>query len=362
MMIGSPVLEGATNLPQLEALARPHLQRVVFDYIAGGAADELSLANNRAAFDRLFLAPRVLVDVSVRDPSTTILGSRVAAPMLVAPTALHRMAHPDGELATARAARAFGTTMVLSTLSTTAVEDVAQASGGALWFQLYVYRDRAATEDLIARVEAAGAKALVVTVDAPMFGLRERDGAHPMTLPTDFHAPNLRADGGVAGSVLAETFAAMVDPALAWRDLAWLRSRTRLPVLLKGVLRADDAEAAVGEGIDGIVVSNHGGRQLDGARATIDALPAIVDACAGAAKRPVILLDSGVRRGTDILKALALGADAVLVGRPVLYGLAIAGETGVAAVLEMLRAELEVAMALCGCADVGAIGRDLVVA
>lgn len=360
MVIGSAVLEGATNLLQLEALARPHLSRVVFDYIAGGAADEITLANNRSAFDRITLSPRVLVDVSTRDTSTTVLGQRIAAPWLVAPTALHAMAHPDGELATARAAARFGTTMILSTLSTTAVEQVAQAAQGALWFQLYVYRDRAATADLIARVEAAGARALVVTVDAPMFGLRERDGAHPMTLPTGFHAPNLNADGGVAGAVLAETFAKMVDPALAWRDLAWLRAQTRLPIFLKGVLRADDASAAIEEGIDGIVVSNHGGRQLDGARATIDALVDIVEACGSVTRRPTILLDSGVRRGTDVIKALALGADAVLVGRPILYGLAIAGEPGVHAVHEMLRTELDLAMALCGCPDVASVSRDLV--
>jgi 4-hydroxymandelate oxidase len=355
-MPGTPTIDGVINLLGLEAAARPHLESAVHDYIAGGAADELTLAANRSGFDRLRLAPHVLVDVARRSAQTAVLGQSLAAPWLVAPTALHRLVHRDGELATARGAAAFGTTMVLSTLSTTAVEDVVRAAEGALWFQLYVYRDRGASEDLIRRVEAAGVKALVVTVDAPLLGLRERDGAHPVALPSAFAAPNVRADQVIEGGDLATTFLRLVDPALSWRDLAWLRSCTRLPILLKGILRVDDATRAVDEGIDGIVVSNHGGRQLDGVSASIDALGPIARAVEG---RCALLMDGGVRRGTDVMKALALGADAVMLGRPILWGLAAAGAKGVHAVLGMLAAEFDLAQALCGCPDVGSISRDI---
>lgn len=361
-MAVTPSIDGVVNLLGLDAVARRHLDDQVYHYIAGGAADERTVAANRAAFDRLLLAPHVLVDVNQRDLRTTVLGASLAAPWLIAPTALHGMVHRDGELATARAAAAFGTTMVLSTLSTTPIEDVVRAADGALWFQLYVYRDREATRDLVARVEAAGARALVVTVDAPVLGLRERDGAHPVALPQSFRAPNVRADahgeGNDPAQELGATFLRLVDPALSWRDIAWLRGITRLPIVLKGILRADDASRAVDEGVDGIVVSNHGGRQLDGVQATIDALGPIARAVSG---RTTLLVDGGIRRGTDVVKALARGADAVLLGRPILWGLAAGGSKGVHAVLAMLAAELDVAMALCGCPDIASITAELLV-
>lgn len=359
-MSSAASIDGVVNLLQLEAAARRHLSDQVFHYIAGGAGDELTIAANRSAFDRILLHPRVLVDVSTRSLRTNVLGCELSAPVLIAPTALHGMVHRDGELATARAAAAFGTTMVLSTLATTPVEDVVRAAPGNVWFQLYVYRDRGATEALIARVEAAGAKALVVTVDAPFLGLREREGAHPLLLPQDFQAPNISADASAetasARADLARTFLDLVDPSLSWKDIAWLRRRTKLPIVLKGILRADDAERAVEEGVDGIVVSNHGGRQLDGVVPTIDALAPIAEVVAG---RIALLVDGGVRRGTDVIKALARGADAVLLGRPILWGLAAGGSKGVGAVLEMLRRELDLAMALCGCTEVAAITDDL---
>lgn len=355
-MSSATSIDGVVNLLQLEAAARPHLSDQVFHYIAGGAGDELTVAANRLAFDRILLHPRVLVDVSTRSQRTHVLGCELSAPVLVAPTALHGMVHRDGELATARAAAAFGTTMVLSTLATTPVEDVVRAAPGRVWFQLYVYRDRGATEALIARVEAAGARALVVTVDAPFLGLREREGAHPLLLPQDFHAPNISADDSVDRSDLARTFLDLVDPSLSWKDIAWLRRHTKLPIVLKGILRADDAERAVDQGIDGIVVSNHGGRQLDGVVPTIDALVPIAEVVSG---RAALLVDGGVRRGTDVIKALARGADAVLLGRPILWGLAAGGSKGVHAVLEMLRRELDLAMALCGCTEVAAITDEL---
>lgn len=349
-------IEGVVNLLQLEAAARRHLPDHVFHYIAGGAGDELTVAANRSAFDRILLHPRVLVDVSKRSQRTSVLGCELSAPLLVAPTALHGMVHREGELATARAAAAFGTTMVLSTLATQPIEDVVRVAPGSVWFQLYVYKDRGATEALVARVEAAGAKALVVTVDAPYLGLREREGAHPLLLPQDFHAPNVVAGTAPARADLARTFLDLVDPSLSWKDIAWLRRHTKLPIVLKGILRADDAERALEEGVDGIVVSNHGGRQLDGVVPTIDALAPIAEVISG---RVALLVDGGVRRGTDVIKALARGADAVLLGRPILWGLAAAGSRGVHSVLEMLRHELDLAMALCGCTDIASITDEL---
>ncbi len=349
-------LDAVSNLLQLEPLARRVLPPEVFAYIAGGACDERTLEGARESYDRIVLRPRVLVDVSRRERASTLLGSALANPWLVAPTAMHGLVHRHAELATAAAAREAGSIMVLSTLSTTPVEAVAAAAAGALWFQLYVYRDRGATAELVARVAQAGARALVVTVDAPVLGLRERDRAHGVALPPGFRAPNVRADGDSPAEALGSYFASLVDPALSWHDLAWLRAQTELPIVLKGVLRADDAARAVAEGVAGVVVSTHGGRQLDGAIATIDAVPEIADAVA---ERALVLLDGGIRRGTDVIKALARGADAVLLGRPVLWGLALGGQRGVAKVFALLERELDVAMALCGCARLDDIDASL---
>ena len=352
----------ALNLLELEPLAREKLSVAAYDYYASGSHDEVTLRANRAAFERIVLHHRVLVDVSVRSAATRVLGHDVAMPVLVAPTAFHKMAHPEGERATARAAGAAGTIMILSSLSNTAVEEVVAASSGPVWFQLYVYRDRGATAALVARAEAAGCRAIVVTVDAPLLGTRERDVRNRFALPAGLAIENLSADGHRAlpqgdGSGLAAYVAAMLDPSLSWKDLAWLRSITRLPIALKGVVRADDARRAVDAGIDAIVVSNHGGRQLDSSPATIDALPRVADAVNG---RCEILVDGGVRRGTDVVKALARGARAVLLGRPVLWGLAIDGARGVERVLGMIAKETDLAMALAGCASMADITRDLV--
>lgn len=349
------------NVFEFEQLARDKLPGSAYDYYASGANDEVTLRENRVAYERIRLRYRVLVDVSRRDLATKVLGRPVSMPILVAPTAFHKMAHPDGEPATARAARRAETLMVLSTLSNTSVEEVA-ALAGPLWFQLYVYRDRAATRDLVQRVEAAGCTALVLTVDAPMLGRRERDVRNQFRLPAGLSIDNLAAAGkadlpsDVADSGLAAYFATLLDPSLTWADLEWLRGLTRLPILVKGIVRGDDAAQAIDQGAAGVIVSNHGGRQLDTAPATIDVLSEVVDAAGGRAE---VYLDGGIRRGTDVLKALALGARAVLVGRPILWGLATAGEEGVVRVLELLRGELDLAMALAGAPTLSDITPDL---
>jgi 4-hydroxymandelate oxidase len=349
------------NLHDLEALARARLPQLAWDYYASGADDERCLRRNCDAFAELALHYRVLVDVSSRTLVTTVLGQRVEVPVLVAPTAFHKLAHKDGELASVRAAGDAGTVFILSTLSNTRVEDVVAAATCPVWFQLYVYRDRGATEALVRRVEAAGCTALVLTVDAPLLGRRERDVRNRFALPPELGIENMHGyetvEKPMAESGLAAYFAELIDPSLTWEAVSWLRSITTLPVIIKGIVRADDAARAVGEGAAGIVVSNHGGRQLDASPATIEVLPRVVDAVGGRAE---VYLDGGVRRGTDIVKALALGARAVLVGRPVLWGLAAAGRAGVAAALGVLRRELDLAMALCGCPDVASITRDLV--
>ena len=360
------VSQEPVNVFDFEELARERLSRQAFDYYASGAQDEVTLRGNRAAYERVALAYRVLVDVSRRDMTTTVFGQPVSMPVLVAPTAFHRLATEDGELATARAAGAAGTVMILSTLSTTSVEEVVAAASGPVWFQLYVYKDRKATEGLVRRAEAAGCRALVLTVDAPLLGRRERDVRNRFRLPPGLAVANLLPDGyGELGSAptdsgLAGYVASFLDPSLTWKDVAWLRSITELPVVVKGIVRPDDALRAAEAGAAGIVVSNHGGRQLDTAPATLDVLPEVVDALAAHGHTIEVLMDGGVRRGTDIVKALALGARAVLVGRPVLWGLAVGGETGAATVLRLLRDELDLAMALAGAPTIAGITRDLV--
>ncbi|MGE0710371.1 MAG: alpha-hydroxy acid oxidase [Planctomycetota bacterium] len=352
------------NLADLEALARARLEPMAFDYYASGAMDELTLRDNRQAFDRLRLRYRVLRGVGQRDLGRELLGARLDWPVLVAPMAFQQLAHPEGEAATARAAGAAGTVMILSTLSNVALEEVVAASSGPVWFQLYVYKDRAATQALVQRAEAAGCRALVLTVDAPLLGRRERDVRNGFHLPPGLEARNVHAAGyGALGAVegesgLAAYVASLLDPDLGWEDVAWLRSITSLPILVKGVVRGDDAALAVEHGAAGVVVSNHGGRQLDTAIATIDALPEVAAAVAG---RAAVLLDGGVRRGTDVIKALALGAQAVLLGRPVLWALAWRGSAGVSRALGLLREELDQALALCGCRSLAELGPELVV-
>jgi len=356
------------SLFDFERAAAARLTKSALDYYASGAHDEITLRRNRQAFEQLAVHYRVLVDVSERDLSTRVLaaqggGHALSLPVMVAPTAFHRMAHPDGELATVRAAGAAGTIMILSTLSNTRVEEVVEAASGPVWFQLYVYRDREATKGLVERAEAAGCRALVLTVDAPRLGVRERDVRNRFELPEGLSVVNMLAEGKGAvvapkmDSGLAAYFASLIDPSLTFDDLEWLASITDLPVIVKGVVRGDDARRAVDHGACGVVVSNHGGRQLDTSPATIDVLPEVVEAIDGRAE---VFVDGGVRRGTDVLKAVALGAKAVLVGRPVLWGLACDGQAGVERVLDLLRAELDLAMTLAGAPTLADVGRDLV--
>jgi 4-hydroxymandelate oxidase len=328
-------------------------------FFAGGAGDEWTMAENRRAFDRWVLRPRVLRGVGEADPSTTVIGEPMPFPIAIAPTAFHRLAHPEGELATARAAAATGATMIVSTMSSVSLEDVA-ACGPPRWFQLYVHRDRELTADLVARAQAAGYTALVLTVDAPRLGRRERDEATGFELPPEVGMANVEhwlAPGTPGTSTRLSYFATQIDPNLTWDDVAWLRTLSPLPIVIKGVMTAEDATIAADAGVAALVVSNHGGRQLDGAGATLDALPEVVGAAAG---RLDVLVDGGVRRGQHVLKALGLGAAAVLVGRAPLWGLAVDGEAGVRRVLEILRDEFVLAMSLAGVRSVGEIEPSMV--
>jgi 4-hydroxymandelate oxidase len=353
------------NVREFEALARERMTPSAFDYYCGGAGDERTLSENERAFGDITVWPRVLVDVSRVDPSTTVLGTAVRSPVLIAPTAFAKLAHPEGEVGIARAAAAVGTIMTVSTLASATMEEVAAAADGPRWFQLYVYKDRGVTEELIARAEASGYRAIVLTVDTPVLGHRERDSRNGFTLPDGVSVRNLETcstviDGAgrwAAGSSFTAYIHSLFDASLTWSTIEWLRETTRLPVIIKGVLRSDDAELAVASGASAIIVSNHGGRQLDGAPATVRALPPIVAAVDGRAE---VYLDGGVRRGVDVLKAVALGARAVLVGRPCLWGLAADGQAGVARVLEILGNELAQAMALAGVPNVDLVTSQLV--
>ena len=353
------------NLESLEVRARERLDPMLFDYIAGGAGDEWTLHENRAAWSRLQLLPRMLRGVGSRDQRTTVLGTAVSFPVLVPPMGFHGLCHEDAEVATARATASAGTIFVASTVSNRSLEAIAEACAGPRWFQLYVYRDKAITRDLVQRAVAAGYSALCLTVDTPLAGPRERDRRNRLRMPAHLGLENFPAThaerhtaGSESESALARYIADMWDANLTWADVDWLESISNLPVIIKGVLAPDDARLAVEHGAAAIIVSNHGGRQLDGVPAPISVLLPVMDAVAG---RVEVLLDGGVRRGTDVLKALALGARAVLVGRPVLWGLTLDGESGVAAVLEHLRGEIDLAMALAGCRSVNDIGRELVV-
>jgi len=329
---------------------RAALDPVYRDFFEGGAGEERTLRANEEAFARSRIVPRVLRGVGERDLRTTLLGAELSLPVLIAPTAFHLLAHPDGEAGTASAAAASGTVMVLSMAATQPVEQVA-ASGATLWFQLYPQPDPDFQADLLARVEKAGCRAVVVTVDSPVFGRRERDLRNGFTdLPAGLACENMRDDAGRVRDIA-------MDPGLSWRHVDRLRAATSLPLLLKGILHPADAELAIDHGVDGLIVSNHGGRQLDGAVATLDALPAVAGAVRG---RVPVLLDGGVRRGTDVLVALALGAAAVLVGRPVLRGLAAGGAPGVRNVLETLRTQLDHALALAGAKRPADLTPDLI--
>ncbi len=346
------------NLRELEQSAKEKLPQIAYDYFSSGAWDEATLNENQDAFNRLHVHYHVLRDVSQRDMSITLFGQKLSMPVIAAPTAFHCLAHPEGERATVRGCGAAGAIMVLSSLSNTTA-----AASGPVWFQLYINRDREFTKNLVARAAAAGCGALMLTVDTPEWGRRERDVRNAFHLPPGLSAINLLPSNecgeviGQRGAGMGQAFTWMLDPSVTWDDVDWLCSLTRLPVLLKGICRPDDAIRAIDHGAAGIVVSNHGGRQMDTAPATISVLPKIADAVAG---RIPILLDGGVRHGLHVLKALALGATAVQIGRPILWGLAANGQQGVEQVFGLLKQELDLAMALAGCPDLKSITKDLV--
>jgi 4-hydroxymandelate oxidase len=330
------------NLADFEPMARDRMDPSAFDYYFGGAWDEITLRDNVAAFNRYRLRPRVLVDVSQVDMTVELLGTPVSMPLGLAPTALQQLADPEGEVATARACASENALMCLSTIASRSLEEVA-AIGGPRWMQLYVFSDRGLSEELVKRAEAAGFSALVVTADLPVPGYRERDARNQMPIPPGQALGNfthLETEGE-----LLPLIASLNDPSLTWADLEWLRGMTSLPIVVKGILTAEDARLAVEHGVDGIAVSNHGGRQLDRVPATIDVLEEIVEA---ADDRAEIYLDGGVRRGTDVLVARALGAKAVFFGRPYLWALAAMGEKGVRIALKILKTEIAIAMALLG--------------
>ncbi|XP_075888783.1 2-Hydroxyacid oxidase 1 [Nelusetta ayraudi] len=353
-----------------EEKARKVLPKAVYDYYCSGADEQKTLTDNVVAFKRWRLIPRVLRDVSTVDLSTWFLGERLSMPVCVAATAMQRMAHHQGETATARACQAVGTGMMLSSWATSTIEEVMSATtaaggpGGVLWLQLYIYKDRALTLSLVRRAEQAGYKAIFVTVDTPYLGRRRDDMRNRFQLPAHLSMANFSTaslafseDSYGDDSGLAVYVAKAIDPSLSWDDITWLKANTHLPVILKGILNGEDAVLAVNCGADGIVVSNHGARQLDGVPATLDVLEEVVQAVDG---RCDVYLDGGVRQGTDVLKALALGAKAVFIGRPVLWGLACEGEQGVVEVLELLKKELQLAMALSGCRSIAEVTRSLV--
>ena len=351
-------------LEDFRRAARALIPPDVWDFIEGGGGDERTLAANIAAFDRYLLRPRVLVDVSKIDVRTELFGTPMATPLAVAPTAYHRLIHPEGEVAVARGAGEAGALYIVSIFASRRLEDIAAAATGPLWLQLYWLRRRDIVADLIARADAGGYEAFVLTLDAPRIGRRLRDMRNGFAVGPDAAAVNVeeavmasahRSEAGV--SAIAAHAQQAFDSTLSWDDLAWIRSRTAKPLILKGILTAEDAARAVAEGVDAVSVSNHGGRQLDNVVASIDALAEVVDAVGGAVP---VLFDGGVRRGTDAFTALALGASAVLLGRPPLWGLATGGAQGVSEVLRLATLELEHTMALAGRPTLGAIDRSAV--
>jgi isopentenyl diphosphate isomerase/L-lactate dehydrogenase-like FMN-dependent dehydrogenase len=341
------------NVADYEREAERLLDPAAWGYFAGGAGDEWTLRENVAAYARWNLRPRMLVDVSEQTTATTVLGRELSMPLLVAPTAFQRLAHADGEIATARGAAEAGTAMCLSTLGSVTPDELRRAAPDALlWYQLYWSKDRGFTEELLARVAESGYDALVFTVDFPAAGLRERDVRAAFELPADLPLPNIPAE--LVRRDVHTSFGEVVDSTLTWRDLEWLRGQCGVPVVVKGVLTAEDAQLAAEHGASAVVVSNHGGRQLDGVPASLDALPEVADAVGD---RVEVYLDGGIRRGTDVVKALALGARATFAGRAVLWGLAVGGEQGVRDVLELLHKEIANGLVLLGCRSPGEVTR-----
>ena len=358
-----PMTESASplKLEDFEPAARAILPRPIYDYIAGGSEDEVALRGNREAFARYRFRFKILAAANPVDVTNEVLGQRFRMPVHLAPTAIQRMAHPGGEAAAYRGATAAGVAYCLSTMSSTSIEDVATAATGPRWFQLYMPPDRAASAAFVERAVDAGYSAIVLTVDLPKTGRRERDIGNAFSLPEGLRYANLDARQGAAIADGPDPFAqnvnAQTNPGLGWGDLEWLVAKTSLPVIVKGVVRADDARHAVEAGARGLIVSNHGGRQLDYSIASLDALPEVVEAVG---RDIPVLMDGGVRRGTDVLKALCLGARAVLIGRPALYALAVGGEKAVSGMLAMLREEIEISMSLLGVRRLSELSKDLV--
>lgn len=342
-----------------ERHARARLPADVWAYVAGAGADGLTRRWNREGFDNLKLAGRVLADMTKASTASTLLGGRLPFPIVLAPVAYQKLAHPDGELATVLGASATGAWMTIGTLSSVAIEEIAKAAQAPLWFQLYMQVERQATLRLVRRAEDAGCKALIVTVDAPVNGVRNEEQRAGFQLPPHIRPVNIAGLPGPssrAGPGESPVFKGVLDNAPTWKDVDWLRTQTTLPILLKGILHPADAERAISLGMNGIVISNHGGRTLDTLPASINALEAVATRVSG---RVPLLLDGGIRRGTDVLKSIALGASAVMIGQPIMHALAVAGAVGVIHLLTILRAELEVAMALTGCASLEQIDRSV---
>ncbi|CAF1704429.1 unnamed protein product [Brassica oleracea] len=350
-------MDQIVNVNEFQELARQALPKMYYDFYSGGAEDQHTLKENMEAFSRIMFRPRVLVDVTKIDMSTRILGYPLSAPIMIAPTGSHGLAHPEGETATAKAAAACNTIMIVSSMSSCTLEEVASSCNAVRFFQLYVFERRDVSAQVVRRAERAGYKAIVLTVDVPKLGRREADIKNKMIAPKLWNFEGLfstkvKPSDGSGVEALASR---ALDASLNWKDIEWLRSITKLPILIKGILTREDALKAVEAGVDGIIVSNHGGRQLDYSPATITVLEEVVHVVKG---RIPVLLDGGVRRGTDVFKALALGAKAVLIGRPVVYGLAAKGGDGVMKVIEMLKNEFELTLALSGCATIGDITRN----
>jgi len=350
--------ENPVNIYEYEARARERLPQAEYDFIAGAATDEITLRRTRAVFDAIMLRPRMLVDISQPDLATTVLGQPTAFPILVDPAGGHGRAHPEAELATARAAGAMGTVMILSSGSTYTLEDVAQAATGTIWFQQYLYKDRELTQRMAHRAQEAGYKAVCLTLDSTVRAKRERNIRNDYSSPSSPNYAGLEVPeyAWQMSSDAPRGVNTLVDRAATWSYVDWLAAHTPLPLLVKGIMTAEDARLCAEHGVRAIIVSNHGARQLDTTFASIEVLPEVVEAVDGKCE---VYLDGGIRRGTDVLKALALGARAVLIGRPLFWGLAVDGEAGVQAVLRMLRDELEMAMGMCGRPTITSIDRSL---
>jgi 4-hydroxymandelate oxidase len=349
---------GPVNIFEYEALAKARLPQPEYDFIAGGAADEITLQRTRAVFDAIMLRPRMLVDISEPDLSTTVLGQRIEFPIMVDPAGHHGRAHPEAELATARAAGALGTVMILSSGSTYTLEEVAKAATGSIWFQQYLYKDKGLTKMMAQRAQEAGYRALCLTLDSTVRAKRERNIRHNYSAPPspNYAGLELQEYSWEFSSDAPRGANSLIDRAATWSYLDWLADNTPLPLVVKGIMTGEDARLCVEHRVRGVIVSNHGARQLDTTFASIEVLPEVVEAVDGQVE---VYLDGGIRRGTDVLKALALGARAVLIGRPLFWGLAVNGEPGLRAVLQMLRDELEMAMAMCGRATIRSIDLSL---